>query len=40
MDLRETGCGGVYRIILAQNREQWQTVVNAVMNIMVLALWS
>jgi hypothetical protein len=43
MDLRETGCGGcggVDRIILAQNREQWQAVVNAVMNILVLASWS
>jgi ABC-type Fe3+ transport system substrate-binding protein len=39
MDLRETGWvgGGVAWIHLAQHRDRWQALVNAVMNPQVLA---
>jgi hypothetical protein len=37
MDLREIGLGGVDWIRLAQDRDQWRAVVNAVMNLPVLA---
>jgi hypothetical protein len=37
MDLRETGLGGVDWIRLAQDRDRWRAVVNAVMNLLVLA---
>jgi hypothetical protein len=38
MDLRETGCGGgVKWIHLAQDRDWWRSLVNAVMNLQVLA---
>jgi hypothetical protein len=37
MDLRETGWGRVEWIQLAQNRGQWQALVNTVMNLWVLA---
>jgi hypothetical protein len=40
MDLREIGLGGVEWIHLAQNRDQWQAVVNVEMNLWVLAPWS
>jgi hypothetical protein len=37
MDLRESGWGGVEWIHLAQDRDRWRAVVNAVMNLRVLA---
>jgi hypothetical protein len=37
MDLREIGLGGVDWIRLAQDRDQWRSVVSAVMNLRVLA---
>jgi hypothetical protein len=37
MDLREIGWGGVEWIQLAQDRDRWWAVVNAVMNLRVLA---
>jgi hypothetical protein len=37
MDLRETGWWGVEWIHLTQDRDRWQAVVNAVMNLRVLA---
>jgi hypothetical protein len=37
LDLRETGLEGVDWIKLAQGRDRWRAVVNAVMNLLVLA---
>jgi hypothetical protein len=37
MDLGQIGLGGVDWIRLAQDRDQWQAVVSAVMNLRVLA---
>jgi hypothetical protein len=37
MDLREIGWGGTDWIHLAQDRDRWLAVVNAVMNLRVLA---
>jgi hypothetical protein len=37
MDLREIGWEGVEWIHLAQDRDRWRAVVNAVMNLRVLA---
>jgi hypothetical protein len=37
MDLKEVGWGGVEWIHLAQDRDRWRAVVNAVMNLGVLA---
>jgi hypothetical protein len=39
MDPREAGWGGVEWIHLAQDRDRW-ALVNAVMNLQVLMLWS
>jgi hypothetical protein len=35
MDLREIGSGGMDWIDLAQDRDQWSTLVNTVMNLRV-----
>jgi hypothetical protein len=40
MDLGEIGWGGVEWIHLAQDRDHWRALVNAVMNLRVLAPWS
>jgi hypothetical protein len=37
MDLREIGLGGVDWILLSQDRDRWQAVVSAVMNLRDLA---
>jgi hypothetical protein len=37
MDLREIGWGGVEWIHLAQDRDRWRAVVNAVMKLPILA---
>jgi hypothetical protein len=35
MDFQEVGCGGVNWIELAQGRDRWQALVNAVLNLQV-----
>jgi hypothetical protein len=40
MDLRDIGWESMDYIRLAQDRDQWRAVVNAVMNLTVLATWS